>query len=143
MKQLRARILTSLLTIVLCSAGSAYAQNPSVIKVNIPFGFNLGDKAFQPGEYSLVQPLQHFLVLRNARGQAIASTFTNGVESSSSSAVSTLKFRSVGGQYLLTEVWQQDRSDGDQLRYTNKKRQSYVATHRLPEAYRTAEGSQP
>ena len=143
MKQLAARILTSLLTIVLCSAGSAYAQNPSVIKVNIPFGFSLGDKTFQPGEYSLVQPLQHFLVLRNARGQAIASTFTNGLELSAAPVVSTLKFRSVGGQYVLTEVWQQDRSDADQLRYPGTKRQNYVATHRSAEAYRTAEGSQP
>ena len=67
MKPLITRMLTSLLTIVLLAAGSAYAQSPAVIKVNIPFEFALGDKIFPAGDYSIVQPLQHFLVLRDAR----------------------------------------------------------------------------
>lgn len=143
MKQPMARILTSLLTIVLWAAGSAYAQNPAVIKVNIPFEFSLGDKTFQPGDYSLVQPLQHFLVLRDARGQTIASTFATGVELSSAPATSKLTFRSVGGQYFLTEVWQQNDTAGLQLHRATSNELNYVAKHRSPEARQTAEGSQP
>jgi hypothetical protein len=55
--------LTSLLLFVVYSAGSALAQSTAVIKVNIPFEFSLGDRTFQPGDYSLVQPMQHFLGL--------------------------------------------------------------------------------
>src|SRR5258708_24573063 len=123
MKQSMARILTSLLTIVLWAAGSAYAQNPAVIKFNIPFEFSLGDQTFQPGAYSLVQPLQPLLVLRNERGQTIASTLTTGVELSPAPATSKLRFRSVDGQYFLTEVWQQNDTAGTRfLRSTSRSR---------------------
>ncbi len=143
MKQSMARILTSLLTIVLWAAGSAYAQNPAVIKVNIPFEFSLGDQTFQPGAYSLVQPLQHLLVLRNERGQTIASTLTTGVELSPAPATSKLRFRSVDGQYFLTEVWQQNDTAGLQLHRATARSRNYLANHRSPEAGQTAEGSQP
>jgi hypothetical protein len=143
MNQLMLRALTSLLTVVLWTAGAAYAQTPAVIKVNIPFEFRLGDQSFPPGDYSLVQPLQHLLVLRDARRQTIASTFTTGIESSAAPAISKLKFRSVGGQYVLTEVWQQDDRAGLKLFPTNTTNRSYVAKRRSPEARHTAEGSQP
>ena len=80
MKRLLELTLTSLFVFVLWTAGSAYAQSTAVIRVHVPFEFSLGSKTFQPGDYSLVQPLQNFLVLRNERGQTIASTFTTGVE---------------------------------------------------------------
>jgi hypothetical protein len=143
MKQLIARILTSLLTIVLWAAGTAYAQTPAVIKVNIPFEFSLGNRTFPAGDYSLVQPLQHFLVLRDARGQTIASTFTTGIESSVAQATSKLRFYSVGGVNVLTEVWQQDNSAGLKLFPTNTNSRSYVAKRHSSEAHQTAEGSQP
>ena len=143
MKQLMLRALTSLLTIVLWTVGAAYAQTPAVIKVNIPFEFSLGDRSFPPGDYSLVQPLQHLLVLRDARRQTIASTFTTGIESSTAPAISKLKFRSVGGQYVLTEVWQQDDRAGLKLFPTNTNNRRYVAKRRSAEGHQTAEGSQP
>ena len=143
MKQLIARILTSLLTIVLLAAGSAYAQSPAVIKVNIPFEFALGDKTFPAGDYSIVQPLQHLLVLRDARGHTIASTFANGVELSSPPAMSRLRFRLVDGENVLSEVWQQDSTAGFQLKVANTNHRNYVAQRRSQEARQTAEGSQP
>src|SRR5882757_10439608 len=143
MKQPMARILTSLLTIVLWIGGSAYAQSTAVIKVNIPFEFSLGDKTFPAGNYSVVQPLQHLLVLRNARGQTIASTIATGLELSSPPAISKLRFRSVDGQYALTEVWQQDDTAGLQIHSAAVSNRNYIAKHRSPESRQMAEGSQP
>ena len=143
MKQLIKRILTSLLTIVLWGAGSAYAQSSAVIKVNIPFEFALGDKTFPAGEYSIVQPLQHFLVLRDARRQTIASTFAIGVELASPPAISKLTFRSIDGQNVLTEIWQQDTTAGFQLKTVQSTHRNYVSQRRLPGAREAAEGSQP
>ncbi len=143
MKQLIRLILTSLSLIVMCAAGAAYAQSPTVIRVNIPFEFTLGDRTFPAGNYSLVQPLQHFLVLRDARGQSIASTFTSGLESSAVSPTSKLRFESIAGQNVLSEVWQQDVSSGQKLYPTRTKTSSYLAKRRSPEARQTAEGSQP
>ena len=146
MKQLITRTLAALLLTIVWAAGTAHAQSGTVIKVNIPFEFNFGDKAFPAGEYSLVQPLtfyQHFLALRDARGQTIASLFTNGVESFEASATSKLTFRSVDGQKVLSEVWQQYHNSGEQLNSTNTSTRSYVAKHRSSEAGQMAEGSQP
>src|SRR5262249_41848104 len=79
MKQFVTRTLTSLLLIVVWAAGSAYAQSSAVIRVNIPFDFSVGSQDFPAGKYSVVQPLQHFVVLRNDRGQSIAAAFTSGL----------------------------------------------------------------
>ena len=142
MKQLIARTLTSLMLVVVWLAATAQAQStPLVIKVKIPFEFSIGDRTFPPGYYSLVQPLQHLLALRDARGQTIASALTIGIESSAAPATGKLKFSSVAGQYVLSEVWQQDSHLGQKL-FATKSRSTF-AKHRSTEARETAEGSQP
>jgi hypothetical protein len=142
MKQLITGTLTSLLLVVVWLAASAQAQStPLVIKVNIPFEFFVGDQTFPAGDYSLVQPLQHFLALRDARGRTIASAFTSGLESSAVTATSKLRFNSVAGQNVLSEVWQQDSRLGQKLYAT--KTHNNIAKRHSPEARETAEGSQP
>jgi hypothetical protein len=141
MKQLKKHILTSLLLTVVWAAGTAYAQISPVLRVNIPFQFNVGDRSFPPGQYSVVQPLQHFLVLRDARGNTIASTFTEGVETLSAPDISSLKFVSEGGQNTLNEVWTQYSSSG--LKMFPSYNHSYIAKHRTEESRQSAEGSQP
>ena len=146
MKQLMKHTVAALLLTIVWAAGTAHAQAPTVIKVNIPFEFNFGDKTFPAGDYSLVRPLtfyQHFLVLRDARGQSIASSFTNAVESSTDSATSKVTFRSVDGQKVLSEVWQQYRNSGEEMNSADTNTRSYVAKRRSSEVGQTAEGSQP
>ena len=143
MKQLVNRTVTLLLLSVVWAAGSASAQTAVIIKVHIPFEFSLGGQTFPPGDYSLTQPLQHFLVLRDARGQSIASTFTNGILSSEAPATSKLKFYSAGGRHELIEVWRQDDATGQHLYPANTKNGNYIAKQRSPEPRQTAEGSKP
>jgi hypothetical protein len=140
--KLIARTLTSLLLAVGFLAGTANGQATTwVVKVNIPFEFNVGDKTFPAGNYSLVQPLQHFLVLRDSRGQTIASSFTSGIESQAPAAAAKLRFESAAGQHILTEVWQRQESSGQRL-FPAKYRAEF-AKHPSAEARETAEGSQP
>jgi hypothetical protein len=142
MKQLIARTLASVLLIVMSAAGLAHGQVTSwVIKVNIPFEFNVGDKTFPAGAYSLVQPVQHYLVLRDSEGRNVASVFASGIDSSTAPASSKLRFESAGGQHILAEVWQQQDSSG--LRLLPSKARGNFARHRTSEARETAEGSQP
>ncbi len=142
MKHLIARTLTSLTLVVMCLAATAQAQStPLVIKVNIPFEFNIGDQTFPAGAYSLVQPLQHLVALRDARGRTIASAFTTGLESSEAQVTNKLTFTSVGGQNVLSEIWQQDSHLGQKL-FASRNRSNF-AKRRSPEARETAEGSQP
>jgi hypothetical protein len=142
MKQLIGRTLASVLLIVMSVAGWAHGQVTTwLIKVNIPFEFNVGDKTFPAGDYSLVQPLQHFLVLRDSRGQNVATVFTSGIDSPTAPVSSKLRFESVGGQHILAEVWQQQDPSGQRL-YPSKARINF-AKRRTTEARETAEGSQP
>jgi hypothetical protein len=141
MKQLIARTLTSLLLVVVWLAAAHAQSTPWVIKVNIPFEFNVGDQTFPAGGYSLTQPLQHLLVLRDARAQTIASVFTGGIDSLTPVASTKLKFDSIGGRHILSEVWQQQQSTGERL-YPAKQRTTF-AKRRSTEARETAEGSQP
>jgi hypothetical protein len=141
MQQLMKRVFTSLLLVVVFGAAGTYAQSPAVMQFNIPFTFSVGDKTFPPGRYSIVQPMQHFLVLRDERGQTIASTLTQGIESLTVPAISKLRFKSVDGQNVLSEVWRQDDSLGQRLHPVANR--TYTGKRRSPEARQTAEGSQP
>lgn len=114
---------TSLVFAAVWLAGTAYAQSAKrVIKVHIPFEFNIGEKTFPAGDYSVTQPLQDFLALRNAGGQTIASTFTHPVASSTAPEKPALRFYFSGSQHTLAEVWQpEDGALGQQLPATKSR----------------------
>lgn len=115
MKQLIRHTLTSLFISVLWLAGAALAQSETIVKVHVPFEFSVGGKTLPEGDYSVVQPLQHYLELRDSRGHVIASTFTHSVQAPNAEPSAKLKFYNVDGQYILSEVWQGQNSVGQQL----------------------------
>jgi hypothetical protein len=141
MKHIVARTLTLLMLVVMGLMMISQAQSMQVIKVQIPFEFTFGDHTFSAGDYSLVQPLQHLLVLRDSRGHTIAQTFTGGVESVTPADVTKLSFYFSGGQHVLAEVWQQRETSGERL-YPVKERTNFARSH-SDGARETAEGSQP
>lgn len=120
-----ARTLTSLMLVVVGLVMRVQAQSTSVIRVNIPFEFSFGDHTFPAGDYSLVQPLQHFVVLRDSRKRTIAHVLTRGIDSLTPAAATKLKFDYFGGQHVLTEVWQEHDSSGERL-YATKDRRNFV-----------------
>ena len=117
MKQLVGRVVTALLAYaVLALPGIAHAQSPTpVIKVNVPFEFNIGNKVFPAGEYSLVEPVQHFVQLRDGRGRYVASAFTSGIDSTVAPTKSVLMFYVSGGRHVLAEMWREGNQLGEQL----------------------------
>lgn len=141
MKNLITRTLTSLMLAVVGLGTVASAELAPVIKVSIPFEFNFGDQTFPAGDYTLVQPQQHVLVLRDARGHLVAQRLTGGVESTNASDVTKLRFKTVDGQHILAEVWEQGDASG--LRVYPPKSRNDVARNRSTESRDRAEGSQP
>src|SRR5262250_2375937 len=82
--------------------GVVHAQvTQSKFRVEVPFEFKVGDRTLPAGEYVVLQPMQHFIQLRDNRGHLVASAFTNGVESFSESENSKLRFYVSGSQYVL------------------------------------------
>jgi hypothetical protein len=116
MKHLVARLFTPLLLAVLLLAGRAHAQYADqVIKVNIPFGFDIANKTFPAGLYSLVRTEPHILRLRNSDGHVIATLVTGPVEAAAAPSSAKLDFYVDGGRHILTRVWQRDEAVGQEL----------------------------
>jgi hypothetical protein len=141
MTRLFARTLTLFILAMLGLVATASAQSMSVIKVNVPFEFNFGDRTFPAGTYTLVQSRQHFLTLRDSQGRAISQLFTEGIESPRPADSTQLKFDASDGQHRLVEVWKEQNSSGERLRQA--KVQTSQAKRRSLEDEKTAEGGQP
>ncbi|HUM04314.1 MAG TPA: hypothetical protein VLT90_02565 [Terriglobales bacterium] len=140
--KLFSRTLTFLFVFVVYLGAISYGQDASsVIRVKIPFEFSVGGKTFPAGDYSLVQPMQRFLVLRDSRGQSVASAFTSTVDVSNPVVAPTLRFASVDGRHILTELWQAEDPAGQRL--LNAKASTAVARHHSTETRAAAEGSRP
>ena len=138
MAGLIARNLKMLMLAVIALAVTAQAQSTRVIRVRIPFEFDLGQQSFPAGEYTVLQPGEHLLVLRNSEGRTVAQQFTQEVESNTPPDTPKLTFRLSYGRYRLSEVWQQEESSGERL--APPKLQVKVAQRQSIEDHRTGEG---
>jgi hypothetical protein len=93
--------------LVLLAVGVGQAQNESpVLKVRIPFTFNVGKQTFPAGQYSLRPLLQNTISLRDQAGQVLTNIGTNSVEASKAPTTVKLLFNEYGGQYFLAQIWQ-------------------------------------
>ena len=142
MKHLIARTLTPLFLVVMWLASFAHGQSPLVIKVHIPFDFRVGAQSFAPGDYSLVEPLQHFVVLRDSRGQNVACAFTSGVDPTNPPDQPKLRFILSGGEYTLEQVWQPRQDPYGQQLFGSKRRLA-IANRQPADTTLTAGASQP
>ena len=116
MNQLTHRALLSAVMAIACFTGIASAQaSPRIIKAHIPFGFSIGAKQFPAGDYSIVEPEQNLLNLRNEDGQSLTLMLTHSVESAKPIYTPELRFVSADGGYALLEVWTGAGTSGEQL----------------------------
>ena len=136
-----ARTLTLLMLAVVGMGVTASAQSSRVTRVNIPFEFNFGDRTFPAGEYRLVQPQPHLLILRDLQGRALAQSLTQSIESRTPADATNLKFAFSDGQHSLVEVWQERDFSGERV---HQAKSSTKQTKQFPlESGKTAEGGQP
>lgn len=135
------RQLASLFLAVAMFAGMVSAQELRAVKAHIPFEFTVGSKTFPAGDYSVTQPTQRVLALRDDRGHTIATVFVHDVESMRGPVPTQLRFKLVDGQYSLSEVWSPDGSlTGQQL--AQAKPRVNLAQRRTVDSDRANAGSQ-
>lgn len=92
---------------LLFAVGMGHAQYESqVLKVKIPFTFNVGTQTFPAGQYSLRPLLQNTISLRNQAGQVLINIGTNSIEASEAPTTMKLLFNGYRGQYFLAQIWQ-------------------------------------
>lgn len=106
---------------------SVQAQSRGTLEVNIPFEFQIGNKAFPAGEYSVKQLSQSSMLIRSANGQKSAIAQTSRIEQNGASDKTSqekLVFHQYGSQYFLAQVWMVNGSDGRELNKTKAEREA-------------------
>ncbi len=136
MKSMVARVLTALVFLGVLALGSAgHAQRTGqIIKANIPFEFTVASRIFPAGQYTLVRSEPSQLELRDSRGRVLVNVLTQSVERLSPSVQAKLRFENEEGRHVLTQVWQENESIGQQIlqsksdTYAVRKRSGHVQT---------------
>jgi|SRR5262252_4210891 len=105
------KALMGAFVLLAASLGHAQYENPSVVKVNIPFAFHVGAQTLPAGEYSLKSVQQNIVALRDQNGHTLANVIANSVEGNAS-ASSKVVFHSYNGEYFLAQVWSSGVSNG-------------------------------
>ena len=59
------------LSVALLAASFLFAQGPQILKFQVPFGFQMGDKALPAGQYTVdTNPSQGLVTVRSEDGKA-------------------------------------------------------------------------
>ncbi len=110
------RFVTSLLTMLLITfigmTGTASAASGTIVKVNIPFEFSVGDRTFPAGEYSLTEFRPNIIALYDSRGHNVDITLAYVQTNLEPPTDTKVKFEVVGGRHMLSEVWTAGESTG-------------------------------
>jgi hypothetical protein len=140
MKRLVVSSVSVLFVVVLLLMGAHGQTADHVIKVRIPFAFEVADKTFPAGSYSLLQSAPYLISLRDAQGRMLANLVTGRVERADASGGTKLDFYVDGERHVLARVWREHDLLGHQIPIS--KRSTYLAKRRTS-VHVSAEGSQP
>jgi hypothetical protein len=106
----------TLVLFVFLAAGVGQAQSESrVIRVNIPFDFNVGVQRFSAGEYTLAPLFSNTTLLRNQKGRVLTTIATNSVESRQVPGTVKLIFNRYSERYFLSQIWDAGNEIGREL----------------------------
>jgi len=98
------------------SALPGHAQEPTRVKVNIPFDFVVGDKQLTAGDYVIDSVLDgRVMMLRNKHGVVQQIAFAVPVETKKTGNHERVLFRHDGDRYFLSQIWFSGDDNGEEL----------------------------
>jgi len=108
--------LTLLLFTVLSFNGLSSAQYAvRIVRVDVPFEFNVAGKDFPAGTYLIARTGANRLELRDARGRVLETVVTNQTQQLNGPANAKLLFKFNGGTHVLSQVWEANDPIGQEL----------------------------
>ena len=113
------RLLTA---IVLLAAASASAQT-NLIKIKIPFDFNLGNISLPAGEYQVDKTDLGNQLVFSRKGSPGVFVSSDAAETFAASSRTKLVFHRYGTTYFLYQLWVEGQSQGQQLRLTRLEKE--------------------
>lgn len=109
MKKQSLRIFLMFGLLAILAPLSAHAQSNNAQTANIPFSFNVGEKTFPAGEYSVTrlnpQSDKAALAIKSTDGRLSKVVLTNPVQAAKAQEAAKLIFSRYGDQYFLSQVW--------------------------------------
>jgi hypothetical protein len=121
MKTTISRILL-VLTVALCVV-AAQAQSTTMLKGNVPFSFNIGDRSLPSGEYSVKAVDREIEAWYDPNGRGLFFVRTLPSGGIDEVSVNKLVFHRYGDRYYLAEVWR----DGHSHELTASHEQRHIA----------------
>ena len=119
------------------AAGSALAQAPLKVVVNVPFDFVVGDKTLPAGEYSIrtiASGRSDALLVQSADRRTASIILTQVAQAASIQKEAKLLFTQYGGRYFLSQVWTPGIDVGRAIPKSRLQREAEAEEIRAPGA---------
>ena len=106
------------------SAAIANGQSAKRLVVQVPFDFNVGDKAVLAGQYDVIIPSKtgDALSVRNHAGKGQAMILGRSAERRGGQMIAKLVFHRYGSTYFLAQAWMSGDSTGCEVSKTKQER---------------------
>jgi len=114
-------LVLSLFVVGGLTAVNAQVNADAIFRVNIPFSFNVREKSFPAGEYSVKYTDENtdgsgVMQLATVKGRNKSSFFdTMPITVPTAPTQSNLIFGKVRGKYFLSEIWEDGNPSGNQV----------------------------
>jgi len=101
---------------LILAASSAQAQSSDVIKVNVPFDFQVSGKTLPAGEYAVMRFSEKVILIRSVDHKtSVVAQAPERIQAGANDVTERLVFHQYGGQYFLSQVWLRRDEDGREL----------------------------
>ncbi len=108
------------------AAITAFAQNTTMLKADVPFDFTAGNQTFSAGRYTVVRgTAPSTIMIRSDDGKKGAIVLTQAALSVTEKNNACMVFHRYGSAYFLSEVWTPGY-DGRTLTPTKREREMAV-----------------
>ena len=109
-------------SVALLAAVSMYAQGSQKMKVQVPFGFHVGNSLLPSGEYTVDADAGPGVVrLKSGDAKASVMIIALPVQAPATPGQGKLVFHKYGEEYFLSQIWKQGDLMGRELRTTRRE----------------------
>ena len=124
MKQRMVRFLRTGCLCLAATLPAAFGQTSEMMTADLPFAFQVNDKAFPAGKYRITAGSGQAAVLLQSDDykQAVFS-LSNAVYGAKTCEIPTLVFRRYGDRYFLSQIWLRGSDVGRALRISRSERE--------------------
>ena len=112
-------MLLTLSLLAVLAGTSLYAQSSSIVKVKIPFDFQVGTQSLPAGEYTVTPTNPALVMIRNKHGQEFAAAVTTDVQANPSAGEGKLIFNHYEDYRFLAQIFIPGETVGRQLLKSN------------------------